>query len=58
MNVPRARPLGQDADDLDVEEALALVKDPRGASDPRHGHGTPAVPAPTSEGENGTHAPA
>ncbi|MFH9964438.1 molybdopterin molybdotransferase MoeA [Streptomyces mirabilis] len=57
MNAPRARPLGQDADDLDVEEALALVKDPRGASDPRHGHGTPAVPAPTTGGEGRTHAP-
>ncbi|MER5694222.1 molybdopterin molybdotransferase MoeA [Streptomyces mirabilis] len=57
MNAPRARPLGQDADDLDVEEALALVKDPRGTSDPRHGHGTPAVPAPTSEGESRAHAP-
>ncbi|WP_329366320.1 molybdopterin molybdotransferase MoeA [Streptomyces sp. NBC_01483] len=57
MNAPRARPLGQDADDLDMEEALALVKDPRGAADPGRGHGTPAVPAPTSEGESRTHAP-
>jgi molybdopterin molybdotransferase len=57
MNAPRARPLGQDADDLDVEEALALVKDPRGTSGPRHGHGTPAVPSPTSEGESRTQAP-
>lgn len=55
MNAPRARAVGQDADDLDVEEALALVKDPRGAADP--GHGTPAVPAPTAEGESRTHAP-
>ncbi|MFD7474494.1 molybdopterin molybdotransferase MoeA [Streptomyces sp. NPDC059837] len=57
MNAPRARPLGQDADDLDMEEALALVKDPRGAADPGRGHGTPAVPAHTSEGESRTHAP-
>ncbi|MEU1030918.1 molybdopterin molybdotransferase MoeA [Streptomyces mirabilis] len=57
MNAPRARPLGQDADDLDVEEALALVKDPRGTSGPRHGHGTHAVPSPTSEGESRTQAP-
>lgn len=56
MSAPRARTAGQDADDLDVEEALALVKDPRGAADPGHGHGTTAVPPPTPGGESHAHA--
>ncbi|MEU9284439.1 molybdopterin molybdotransferase MoeA [Streptomyces sp. NPDC048275] len=47
MTAPGAR-VGQDADEFDVEEALALVKDPRG-----HGHDTPADPAPDGAG----HAP-
>jgi molybdopterin molybdotransferase len=52
MTAPGAR-VGQDADELDVEEALALVKDPRGTAGSGHGHDTPAVPAPTAEAAEG-----
>lgn len=45
MTAPGAR-TGQDADELYVEEALALVKDPGGAAGPGRGHGSPAVPPP------------
>lgn len=58
MTSPGAR-VGQDADEFDVEEALALVKDPRRSTGPGRGHddGAPRTPAPgtahTARSESG-----
>ncbi|MFD1273444.1 molybdopterin molybdotransferase MoeA [Streptomyces kaempferi] len=46
MTSPGAR-VGRDTDEFDVEEALALVKDPRRSADPGRGHGDAAARTPT-----------
>ncbi|MGW3634272.1 molybdopterin molybdotransferase MoeA [Streptomyces sp. NPDC005122] len=54
MTSPGAR-VGRDTDEFDVEEALALVKDPRRPADPGRGHGDAAARTPAPETEVPSH---